>query len=147
MIAQQLSSELLEDIRNVVQALRDTRGLDMQTALRALAAPMPRPLLKLEVAEQVHVADPATAETILRIVQEAMTNAARHADADTLLVSLRHAGGRILLDIEDDGRLRGALREGNGLAGMRERVAAVDGRVVIGRSARGSLRLQVELPA
>ncbi|MGH8027561.1 MAG: histidine kinase, partial [Pseudoxanthomonas sp.] len=57
-IAQQLSSELLEDIRNVVQALRDSRGLDMQTALRALAAPMPRPALRLEIGEQVHISDP-----------------------------------------------------------------------------------------
>ena len=146
LIAARLSSELLEDIRNVVQALRDARGLDMQTALRALAAPMPRPVLRLAVAEQVHVADPVIAETILRIVQEAMTNAARHADADTLSVSLRHDRGRILLDIEDDGRLRGALREGNGLAGMRERVAAVEGNLVIGKSARGGMRLQVELP-
>lgn len=146
-IAQQLSSELLEDLRNVVQALRDSRGLDMQTALRALAAPMPRPVLALEVSAEVHVADPLTAETILRIVQEALTNAARHADADTLSVSLRHVQGRILLDIEDDGRMRGTLREGNGLAGMRERVAAADGRLRVGRSERGSLRLQVELPA
>lgn len=146
-IAQQLSSELLEDIRNVVQALRDSRGLDMQTALRALAAPMPRPILMLEIAEQVHVADPRIAETILRIVQEAMTNAARHADADTLSVSLRHAQGRILLDIEDDGRVRGSLREGNGLAGMRERIVAADGSLRISRSGRGGMRLQVELPA
>lgn len=146
-IAQQLSSELLEDIRNVVQALRDSRGLDMQTALRALAAPMPRPLLVLDIADQAHVADPLIAETILRIVQEAMTNAARHADADTLSVSLRHAQGRILLDIEDDGRMRGSLREGNGLAGMRERVAAADGSLRVSRSGRGSMRLQVELPS
>ena len=147
MIAQQLSSELLEDIRNVVQALRDARGLDMQTALRALAAPMPRPALLLEIADQVHVADPLIAETILRVVQEAMTNAARHADADTLSVSLRHTQGKLLLDIEDDGRLRGALREGNGLAGMRERIAAADGSLRLSKSQRGGLRLQVELPA
>ena len=147
LIAQQLSSELLDDIRNVVQALRDTRGLDMQTALRALAAPMPRPALKLEIDGEVHVSDPLVAETILRIVQEAMTNSARHADADTLHVVLRHHGDQILLDIEDDGRMRGAMCEGNGLAGMRERVVAADGELRLGKSTSGSLHLHVSLPA
>lgn len=146
-IAQQLSSELLDDIRNVVQALRDSRGLDMQTALRALAAPMPRPLLKLDIDEQVRVSDPLVAETILRIVQEAMTNAARHSDAETLSVALHHRGDEILLDIHDDGRLRGPLREGNGLAGMRERVIAADGKLQLGQAAHGGLHLQVSLPA
>ena len=147
MIAQQLSSELLDDIRNVVQALRDSRGLDMQTALRALAAPMPRPLLKLDIDEQVRVSDPLVAETILRIVQEAMTNTARHSDAETLSVALYHRGDEILLDIHDDGRLRGPLREGNGLAGMRERVIAADGKLQLGQAANGGLYLQVSLPA
>ena len=147
LIAQQLSSELLDDIRNVVQALRDTRGLDMQTALRALAAPMPRPALKLEIDGEVHVSDPLVAETILRIVQEAMTNSARHADADTLHVVLRHHGDQILLDIEDDGRMRGAMCEGNGLAGMRERVAAAGGRFTRGNTALGGLSIEARLPA
>ena len=146
-VAQQLSAELLDDLRNVVQALRDAHGLDMHTALRALAAPMPRPLLQLEIDEQVHIADPVIAETLLRVVQEAMTNAARHADASLLSVSLQLRDGRIVLGIEDDGRLRGPLREGNGLAGMRERVAAVDGHLRVETTAHGSLRLQADLPA
>ncbi|MEP6906747.1 MAG: histidine kinase [Pseudoxanthomonas sp.] len=147
MIAEQLSSELLADIRNVVQAMRDSHGLDMQTALRALAAPMPRPLLALEVDEQVHISDPVIAETILRVVQEAMTNAAKHADADTLSVALHQADGRLLLDIQDDGRVRGNLREGNGIAGMRERVACVEGSLLLGTTALGGMHLQVSLPA
>lgn len=146
-IAERLASELLDDIRNVVQALRDSHGLDIRTALRALAAPMPRPLLELEVDEKVHVSDPAIAETILRVVQEAMTNAARHADADTLSVALHQADGRLLLDIQDDGRVRGALREGNGIAGMRERVACVEGSLQLGTTALGGMHVQVSLPA
>ena len=97
--------------------------------------------------EQVRVSDPLVAETILRIVQEAMTNAARHSDASTLSVALHHQGDELLLDIHDDGRLRGSLREGNGLAGMRERVIAADGKLQLGQTAHGGLRLQVSLPA
>lgn len=146
-IAQQLSSELLDDIRHVVQALRDTRGLDLHTALRALAAPMPRPALQLEIADDATVADPAVAETLLRIVQEALTNAARHADADTLFVQLLREGDALLLQIEDDG-LRGArLREGNGLSGMRERIAAARGTLTLDTNPRGALRIAARIPA
>nr|WP_223807267.1 histidine kinase [Lysobacter psychrotolerans] len=146
-VAQQLSAELLGDIRNVVQALRDSRGLDLATALRALAAPLPRPLLRLQVDEDVRVDDPCLAEAILRIVQEALTNAARHAGADTLRVSLLREGDALLLAIEDDGRVRNALREGNGLTGMRERIEGAGGTVAFTLTAKGSMRIDARLPA
>ncbi|MFD0739714.1 sensor histidine kinase [Lysobacter koreensis] len=145
-VAQQMSAELLGDIRNVVQALRDTRGLDLATALRALAAPLPRPALALSIDDDVQVTDAATAEAVLRLVQEALTNAARHADADTVHVHLRRDGRRLALSVEDDGHLRGPVREGNGLAGMRERIAAADGTLALSTSARGALRIDASLP-
>ncbi|HEV8694313.1 MAG TPA: histidine kinase, partial [Lysobacter sp.] len=115
-VAQQMSSELLGDIRNVVQALRDARGLDLGTALRALAAPMPKPMLALSIAHDVQVNDPAVAEAVLRLVQEALTNSARHAEAEVVRVSLRRDGDRLAVNVEDDGHVRGAIHEGNGLS-------------------------------
>jgi signal transduction histidine kinase len=144
--AQQLASDLLDDIRNVVQALRDARGLDLDTALRALAAPLPKPVLKLHIDEQVKIADPVQAETILRLVQEALTNSARHADAATLSVDVRREGNDVLLRIEDDGRLQGRLREGNGIAGMRERIDAVRGSLRLDTTPQGGLRIEARLP-
>ncbi|MDS9993193.1 histidine kinase [Xanthomonas sp. A2111] len=146
-IAQQLSSELLDDIRSVVQALRDTRGLDLHTALRALAAPLPRPALALDIAADATVTDPALAETLLRVVQEALTNTARHTDADTLHVRLARDGQALLLRIEDNGRHAARLREGNGLSGMRERITAAHGCLDIGFTPHGALRLTARIPA
>ncbi len=146
-VAERLSAELLGDLRGIVQALRDSRGLDLETAIRALAAPLPRPALSLHVDEDVRVDDPAVAEALLRLVQEALTNAARHADADTLRVELRRDGDRLRLVIEDDGRLQGVLREGNGIAGMRERIVALRGELALGRSAHGALRIDAVVPA
>ena len=146
-IAQRLSSELLGDIRNVVQALRDARGLDLGIALRALAAPMPRPRLELAIAEDVHLTDPAVAETILRLVQEALTNSARHTDAERVQVAVVRDGRHLRVSVEDDGRLRGPLCEGNGLAGMRERVTAAGGSLTLKTGERGALRIEAELPA
>ncbi|MCA1713621.1 MAG: histidine kinase [Gammaproteobacteria bacterium] len=145
-VAQQMSAELLGDIRDVVQALRDARGLDLGTALRALAAPLPKPLLALSIDDDVQVTDPATAEAVLRLVQEALTNSARHADAETVSVSLRRDGQRLALTVEDDGRLRGPVHEGNGLAGMRERIAEADGTMRLSTSAGGALRIDASLP-
>lgn len=146
-IAEQLSGELLGDIRNVVQALRDGGQLDLETALRALAAPMPRPRLRLTIADDVRVTDPAIAEAVLRLVQEALTNAAKHANADTLDVRLQRDGDVLHVAIEDDGRVHEGWREGNGIAGMRERLAALQGRLRFARSPRGAMRIDAELPA
>ncbi|MGH8078688.1 MAG: sensor histidine kinase, partial [Lysobacter sp.] len=145
-IAQQMAAELLGDIRNVVQALRDSRGLDLRTALHALAAPMPKPTLALSIDGDVHVTDAATAEAVLRLVQEALTNSARHADADTVSVSLRREGRRLTVTVEDDGLVRGPVHEGNGLAGMRERIAAADGTMALSTNDRGAMRIDASLP-
>ena len=145
--AEALSADLMGDIRAVVQSLRDAPGLDLATALRALAAPLPRPRLVLDLGDDVQVDDPATAEALLRVVQEALTNSARHGDATTLHVRLAREGDRLRLAIEDDGRVRGAIREGNGLAGMRERVAALHGACTIATSPAGALRIDVAVPA
>lgn len=145
-VAQQLAGELLGDIRSVVQALRDARGLDLGTALRALAAPLPKPALELQLDERLHLTNPALAETLLRVVQEALTNAARHADAAHLRVALRREGAALELRIDDDGRVRAPLREGNGLSGMRERVAAAGGDLDFSLSPEGAMRIHARFP-
>lgn len=146
-LVERLSAELLGDIRQVVQSLRDDRGLDLATALRALAAPFPRPALQLTIAPGVRVTDPAVAETVLRLAQEALTNAARHAGAEQVWLRIDSGDGGLHIHIHDDGQCGAAIREGNGMAGMRERLAALGGSLAVDRTAQGGLRLQARLPA
>lgn len=145
-VAQQVSAELLGDIRGVVQALRDSSGLDLGTALRALAAPMPRPKLLLSIDTDVTINDPTVAEAVLRLVQEALTNSARHGDAQTVRVALSRTGDRVNITVEDDGYIHGPIREGNGLSGMRERLTAAGGTLALSTTARGALRIDASLP-
>ena len=148
--AQAAAARLMGDIRGVVHALREARGLDIATALQALAAPLPRPRLQLQVDEAVRIDDAATADAVLRTVQEALTNAARHGDARVLQVRLTREDDGLHLCISDDARgparTSAPLREGNGLTGMRERIAALGGRIAIARAGAG-LRIDAVLPA
>lgn len=145
--SRELSGELLGDLRNLVAAMRHDESLDLATALHALAAPLPKPSLQLQIDPAVRVTDPAVAEAIVRTVQEALTNAARHAGAERLTVTLTRDGDTLRLRIDDDGRLHGPLREGNGLAGMRERLATLGGQLALTTGTAGALRIDAEIPA
>ena len=146
LLAEQLSGELLADIRQVVQSMRDDRGLDLGTALRALAAPFPRPTLQLQIDGGVRVDDPLLAETVLRLVQEALTNAARHGNAETVWLTIGEEDSQLRIDIRDDGQRAERIREGNGIAGMRERLAAVRGQLQLARTAQGGMHLTAWVP-
>ena len=56
-------------------------------------------------------------------------------------------GRDVVLRIEDDGRAATTIREGNGLAGMRERVAAAGGSFTRGATALGGLSIEARMPA
>lgn len=128
-LAAELSDELLQDIRAVVQQLRLHDVPPLREALAALAAPLPRPALVLELEGGVDRLSMAETEAVVRCVQEALTNAARHADAGRLHVWLRQDGGDWRLDIRDDGNVLPKPGQGNGLNGMRERIEALGGRL------------------
>jgi signal transduction histidine kinase len=91
---------------------------------------------------------PAETEAeLLRIAQEAVTNARRHADADNLWVSLEVDPPRALLRIEDDGLGLGDPREDSvGMAIMRERAARLRTTVRIGSRSPAGTFVEVELP-
>lgn len=100
--------------------------------------------------ELVVVRDPTptlapSAENALALaLREAVTNVVRHAHARRCTVALRAVDGRVLLEVTDDG-VGGGAADGNGLAGMRERIAALGGSVA--RRAQDGTALVVALPA
>ncbi|KAG1546882.1 hypothetical protein G6F50_013590 [Rhizopus delemar] len=152
-LAEQLSGELLADIRQVVQSMRDDRGLDLATALHALAAPFPRPKLQLRIGEGVRVTDPLMAETVLRLVQEALTNIAKHAQATHVRVHLTCDDKQCTLTVQDNGvgtapeSLTKKLPLSLGLQGIREPVRLLNGEVTINTNKKGGFRLDAQMPA
>ncbi|MGW7236591.1 sensor histidine kinase [Streptomyces sp. NPDC054804] len=83
-----------------------------------------------------------------RIVQEALTNVVRHSGSRHARVRLEPGGGELRLRIDDDGPATGADAggSGNGLAGMRERAAALGGTIEAGPRADGGFRVLAVLP-
>lgn len=91
---------------------------------------------------------PATiSANLYRIVQEALTNAAKHAGATRVSLELTRRTEEIALAIDDDGRSADpAGKSGMGLLGMRERVAALRGRLSFEAGPNGGSALRVVIP-
>jgi len=89
--------------------------------------------------------------TVYRIVQETLTNVAKHARAHKVAIGLTRSGasGPVLLRVVDDGvgTILSANEPGFGLLGIRERVTALDGRLSIETEPGHGFRLLVEFPA
>lgn len=125
--AARLADELLGDIRGVVSQMRHDEGLDLGRAIEELAAPFPRPQVNLSIEPDLRIDDIAQARALLRAAQEALTNAARHSQAEQVWLSLARRNGNIELEVRDNGRGAVQARAGNGLTGMRERLEDVGG--------------------
>ncbi len=141
-----LADELLDDLRAVVRELRRHDGLDLGDALRQLAAPLPRPRVQVQVDEGARAPDAARAEALLRVAQEALTNAARHSGAHRAWLHLARQPEGLRLTVEDDGRVQWPPTPGNGLRGMRERLVALGGELVLANSPHGGLKVTATLP-
>lgn len=94
--------------------------------------------------------DDRRASAIFRIVQESLTNVARHAGAKRVDVAMHREGDRLLLRIEDDGKGLPAdtagKAKGFGLVGMRERVSMCGGRLTIANRPGGGTAIEVSIP-
>lgn len=151
-----LARESLREARRSVKALRPQvlQNVDLSTAMNELAAKMSLGANLRAQFTLVGTAFPLPAEwedNLLRIGQELVTNALRHALASELQIELTFAPGQVTLQITDNGCGFdvAAPRDGFGLVGMRERADSMGGRMSI-RSATGqgtSIRIVLPMSA
>jgi signal transduction histidine kinase len=152
--ALQTARENLVESRRMVWAMRPAALADasLPQALRKLTA---------ELAEDIGIeaetkvtgtpvrlgVDEETA--ILRVAQEALSNARRHAEATKVTVTLSHMDSAVVLDVQDDGvgfALHGARSNGAGLRTMRERAEALGGTLTMETSPGEGTTVAFELP-
>lgn len=139
----------IEELRNVIRGVHPAvlaeRGLD--PALSALAARSPVPVA-VEVAPDLSRRryDPTVEAVAYFVVAEALTNVARHAQATRAEVTVTETDGRLVVRVVDDGRGGATALPGSGLAGLRDRVAAVDGTLTLDSPPGSGTAVTVELP-
>lgn len=158
---EQTRSLLGDGIRSIRQVAHNLRpvaldDLGLQSALRALVRDLSArggQEVELQLPGHLPPLSPAAELALYRSVQEGLANAARHAEARRVLVAVGAADRRLTIEIMDDGKgypeqvVEGSLRHSSGLAGMRERIAAVGGEVRLGSSPLGGASLKIELEA
>lgn len=140
--AEEAMTELREVIRGVYPPILADRGL--VGALTALAARSAVPV-RLDLDDPGEL--PVSVETAAYyVVTEAVSNASRHADAETISVALSRSPGLLRVEVHDDGRGGADENSGSGLPGLRRRVAALDGRVSVHSPTGGPTVIEAELP-
>lgn len=146
--------EATRELRATLETLRDdtvqplSHGLDHLPELvqRAHGIGL-RTTLTIE--GRRHDVPDAVDRTAYRIVQESLTNTARHAAATSASVRIDYLPDALSIQVDDDGTAEpgAALVPGVGLLGMRERVTALGGRLRAEPRAGGGFTVQAELPA
>lgn len=147
------SKEALGEVRQVLDTLRTPGDAPRTPApglgrLPELVEQAARAGLTVQVEGDPPRLPPHTDLAAFRIVQEALTNVVRHSGSRHARVRLERTGGTLRLRIDDDGPATGADAggSGNGLAGMRERAAALGGTIEAGPRPDGGFRVLAVLP-
>ncbi|CAL9362028.1 sensor histidine kinase [Streptomyces sp. DH-12] len=155
--AQEITRGSLDEVRRLVRRLRPgvLDDLGLVSAVTSLATEFSthtglRVVRRFD--PDLPALDHETELVLYRVAQESLTNAARHAEARSVEVTLHGTEEGVVLEVADDGRGIGAAREGAGLRGMRERAlligATLDVRSpdVVSRTGTGT-RIRLTVPA
>jgi len=139
--------ELRDLARGIHPAILTDRGLD--AALTALAARAPIPVeVVVDLPERP---TPALEATAYYVAAEGITNVMRHAGASRARVAVTRGNGDLAVEVQDDGRGGARIADPDGLVptglrGLADRVAGVDGELVLSSPPGGPTVLRAELP-
>jgi len=150
--ARQLATESLEDARRSVSALR--AGVQSNGGLLDAMEQIGRKLtsdsgvqLDTKLEGQPYALPEQCEANLLRIAQEAMTNAVRHSGAKRIAVGLAYRTGSVVLEVGDSGRgMSGVEPSGFGVDGMRERARLMNGELQILSDPGRGTRIVVTVP-
>jgi len=154
-----LAATTLEETRVLSRLLRPQilDDLGLEAALRWLArtfGPQHRLDIRLALDQPLPPVDNDRSTLIFRVVQEALTNVARHARAQRVDIALQQRGANLRLSVQDDGRgcdARSALAKGShgqssGIGGMRDRVRLFSGQFEIRSQPGSGFCVDIEFP-
>jgi len=148
------SNEALRDLRSVLDVLREGGEQAPRSPLPPLAdlddlvqrTSVGGLVVTLEKVGRVRALAPSVERAGFRIVQEALTNVTRHAQADSATVKIEYRDDSLLIEVVDNGRGTTSVEEGNGIAGMRERAEALGGELHVETPAAGGFVVRARIP-
>jgi signal transduction histidine kinase len=144
--ARELTSRLLGEVRAVVGKMREAHPSALRTAIGALLVEVPGLAVHLDVPESLVVDEPRRVECVVRCLQEIVTNARRHAQAQNLWIRLRREDDEIAVEAYDDGKGTEGPIEGQGLRGMRSRLAEMGGCFEVRTAPERAFAIRARLP-
>jgi signal transduction histidine kinase len=145
--AHQQAKELMVVLREVISGIRPQTLVDLGLAgaVRELAARSPVPVAVAPALSGGRLSE-AVETTAYFVASEALGNVARHSGATSAEVTLSRAGRTLVLEVRDNGRGGADPAAGAGLTGLADRVAAVNGRLLLSSPPGGPTLVRVELP-
>lgn len=144
--ARENSAEALTELRDLVRGIHPPvlaeRGLG--DAVRAL-------VLRMPMTVKVDIDVPGRAEAPLEsaayfAVSEALTNAAKHSNAQQVWVDIHHQNGMLRITVSDDGQGGAIPGSGSGLAGIERRLSSFDGVLAVTSPTGGPTMITMEIP-
>ncbi len=136
----------LEEVREIARGIHPAVLAEggLRLALKALARRCPIPV-DLQVHADRRLPEPVEVSAYY-VIAEALTNAARHARASTVTVTVEVAGDVLRVAVRDDGAGGADFARGTGLAGLRDRVEALGGRLFLHSPPGAGTSLRAQLP-
>ena len=154
-----MAVRMLEEVRKLILDLRPTilDDLGLVPAIRWYAENRLKPQgvkVQMETAGIERRLPPEMETALFRVAQEAVTNIARHAEAENVVMSLEISESQVIIEVEDDGKgfdLASVAKpadkgQGLGLMGMKERVALFGGTLSVETAPGAGTQLRIEVP-
>ncbi len=118
---QQLTKQLMTEIRQVVLQLRSDDSVDLREAINIFSKGLIKPVISVEFQDFDGLCSARIGEVIFRTCQESVTNVIRHSSAGSVNIMIKKSDDHYQVDIRDDGKVFARWDFGSGLKGLQER--------------------------
>ena len=125
--SKELARALLNEIRDIVKTIRHHDQLDLYAALNEIKQVLPGTSLNIEIEQSVTIESHTVAECILRICQEAITNAIKHSTLRDITVSISRQDDSLIVQISNSQLHQHLVKFGSGLTSISERASQLGG--------------------
>ena len=140
------SRKMFAVLDDIVSGLRHVPSAHFYDAMTDLVDQATTLKVKTFWDEKVKISDPKCCETLLSVVREFLTNVMKHSAGREVEIRSRYSNGNIELKLRDLAEYTGEFSYGNGLSGVEERIAAMDGRFLVEMSDQNQLTWSIRLP-